>query len=227
MAALLADQIATVLIIDSHPLMRSGLSKLLRDSEHFKPVAEAESGFKGVHLASLFTPDLILLELNLKGGMNGIETIEALRKIGIAGRIIIFADSERPSDIIASIRAGADDYVNKGIEPQDLVMRLQNILSGEAGISLEFRELIDKALRDINFQAFRRIDDLTDRELSILIHLSKGHSNKIISKELQIAENTVKVFVHRLLKKFHFASRVEMAVWALAQKIERSIKDEW
>lgn len=217
MAGLPSDEPATVLVIDDHPLFRKGVLQLLLTTDNLRPVGEAENGLRGVELACALRPDLILLDLYMKGGMDGIETLQALRGQGIDSRIAILTVSDRPADIIAAVRAGADDYVLKDTEPEVLVCRLQNTLFGESEMSDEFTTLIAASLREEHAIKMRNTEGLTEREIAILRHLAIGHSNKLIARHLDIMESTVKVHIHHLLQKLHFRSRVEAAVWALEQ----------
>ncbi len=219
MAASPTLETATVLIIDDHPLFRKGVLRLLMSTDNLQPVGEAENGLQGIELACSLNPDLILLDLHLKGGMDGIETLHSLREKGVSSHIAVLTISDKPADIIAAVRAGADEYVLKDSEPESLLRRLQAMLFSDSQMSEEMMALLAIALREQHEVKDRSAKDLTEREIAILLHLAHGHSNKIIARELDIMESTVKVHVHNLLRKLHFQSRVEAAVWAVEQKL--------
>ena len=208
----------SVLVIDDHPLFRRGVSQLLNLEPGFRLVAEAASGQEGLALAKAHDPDLILLDLNMKG-MSGIDTLKAMRDAEIDARIIIITVSNAAEDLIAAIRAGADGYILKDNDPSDMLALIASAMNGQTAISPELTSLLATALRQESVVENRSHVHLTERELTILRCLAVGKSNKLIARELDIMESTVKVHIRNLLKKLKFRSRVEAAVWAVANQI--------
>lgn len=206
----------TIIIIDDHPLFRRGVSQLIGLDEQLNLVGEASSGEEGIELAKRLDPDLILLDLNMKG-ISGIDTLRALRDGGLEARVVILTVSDNAEDLIAAIRAGADGYLLKDMEPEDLLARIRDALFGRMVIGDSLNGLLAQALRDEAQAANRSVTALTERERAILACLAGGMSNKLIGRELNITEGTVKVHVKNLLKKLNFRSRVEAAVWAVEQ----------
>ena len=208
-----------VLIIDDHPLFRNGLSQLLALSGSFEVIAEAASGQEGIELARSLDPDLILLDLNMKG-MNGLETLRTMRDLEIDARIILITVSDAPEDLIAAIRAGSDGYILKDNDPDDILRLIDSAMHGKNAISPELTSLLATALREETVVEQRSQASLTERETAILKCLAAGMSNKLIARELDIMESTVKVHIRNLLKKLKFRSRVEAAVWAVGNQIQ-------
>lgn len=207
-----------VLVVDDHPLFRRGVCQLLGMKAAFQVVAEAADGAGGLALARDLMPDLILLDLNMRG-MNGIETLKALRDADFDGRIIILTVSNAADDLIAAIRAGADGYVLKDDEPAAMLELIDQAMRGQTAISPELTSLLAAALRQESVVENRAQVHLTERETAILKCLAAGMSNKLIARELEIMESTVKVHIRNLLKKLKFRSRVEAAVWAVANQM--------
>ena len=207
-----------VLIIDDHPLFRRGVSQLLDLEPGFAVIGEASSGQEGLAMARQHEPDLILLDLNMKV-MNGIETLKAMRDADIDARIIVLTVSNAPDDLIGAIRAGADGYILKDNDPADMLGLICNAMRGQTAISPELTTLLASALRQETVVTNRSQASLTERETAILKCLAAGKSNKVIARELDIMESTVKVHIRNLLKKLKFRSRVEAAVWAVAHQI--------
>ncbi|WP_341743309.1 two-component system response regulator NarL [Azonexus hydrophilus] len=207
-----------VLIIDDHPLFRRGVSQLLGLADGFEIVGEAASGQEGIELAKRLDPDLILLDLNMKG-MNGLETLRTMRDLEIDARIILVTVSDAPEDLIAAIRSGADGYILKDNDPDDILKLIDSAMHGKTAISPELTSLLATALREESVVEQRSQASLTERETAILKCLAGGMSNKLIARELDIMESTVKVHIRNLLKKLKFRSRVEAAVWAVANHI--------
>ncbi len=210
---------ARILVIDDHPLFRKGVLELLASTRHLHPVGEAENGDTGIAKALTLTPDLILLDLNMKAGKNGIATLQALRAAGVDCRIIILTVSDDPNDLVAAIRAGADGYLLKDTEPAQVLTHLQNALFGQTVISDTLMGHLALLLRRESATEARSQSELTERESTILGCLAQGLSNKLIARELDIMESTVKVHIRNLLKKLKFHSRVEAAVWAVSNGI--------
>ena len=207
---------ATVLVIDDHPLFRKGVLELLSSTAHLQPVGEADNGDAGIAQALALDPDLILLDLNMKGGKDGITTLQHMRAQGIESRIIILTVSDDSHDLISAIRAGADGYLLKDTEPEDMLRHLEEALFGKTVISEGLTTLLASALRRETLMRSPNPAELTERELTILRYLAQGLSNKLIARELDIMESTVKVHIRNLLKKLKFHSRLEAAVWAVS-----------
>ena len=212
------SSIIKTLVIDDHPLFRKGVIQLLGMDPEFDVVAEASSGDQGVEIAIQNNPDLILLDLNMKG-LNGIETLQLMRDKDIDSRIIILTVSNNPDDLVGAIRAGSDGYILKDTDPEEMIRLIKESMLGKNAISAELSGLLATALRQEAVVINRSQAGLTDRELSILKCLAHGMSNKLIARELDIMDSTVKVHIRNLLKKLKFRSRVEAAVWAVSNNI--------
>jgi two-component system nitrate/nitrite response regulator NarL len=208
---------STVLIVDDHPLFRRGVAQLLAMDPEIQVVGEAADQAGALAMARQHEPDLILLDLNLKGE-SGIDILSALKDEDAARRVVMLTVSDAPDDLMHAIRAGADGYLLKDMEPEDLLARVREALTGTTVISDALAGRLAAALRaeaqDSARKSERDLALLTDREQAVLRCLADGQSNKLIARTLSITEGTVKVHVKHLLKKLNFRSRVEAAVWA-------------
>lgn len=207
------EDVQTLMIVDDHPLFRKGVIQLIQATPEFRYVGEAASGGEGIRQALALHPDMILLDLNMKD-MNGVEVLKAIKDAGLDSRVIMLTVSDQAEDLIAALQAGADGYLLKDMEPEDLMTRLVDAAHGKIAITDRMTQLLAVSLRERARP--RTVDDagLTDQESKILNLLAEGKSNKLIAKELGITEGTVKVHVKHLLKKLNLRSRVEAAVWA-------------
>ncbi|MFO6422377.1 two-component system response regulator NarL [Motilimonas sp. KMU-193] len=205
----------TVMVVDDHPLMRKGIVQLLNLEPEFNVVAEASNGSQALAFAKQYEPELILLDLNMKG-MSGLDTLKALRDEGVDATTVILTVSDAKQDVINLINHGADGYLLKDTEPEDLLNQLQQAASGTQVFSEGIIEYLNCLEEDNDFQA--KLDLLTKRELQILQQIAKGQSNKEVADKLYISEGTVKVHVKSLLKKCEAKSRVEAAVMYLEQQ---------
>lgn len=198
--------VCKVMLVDDHPLMRRGIHQLLSFEPEFEVVAEASNGADAVAKAHELELDLVLLDLNMKG-MSGLDTLKALRADGCEARIVILTVSDSSADIEAIVRSGADGYLLKDTEPDELVELLKQAHQGDKAYSQEVAKYLSE--RSDHEDVF---DSLTDRETQILREVARGFRNKQIADRLFISESTVKVHMKSLLKKLQVPSRTAATV---------------
>ncbi|WP_049723436.1 two-component system response regulator NarL [Gilvimarinus polysaccharolyticus] len=208
---------SSIMLVDDHPLLRKGLQQLIELSDDLVLVAQASSGAEALELGSQLDPDLILLDLNMQG-MDGLETLEKLRTAGVTSRIVMLTVSDSDSDVIGAISRGADGYLLKDMEPEELLTQIERALQGKMVMSEAVTQALATAIRRPQHSHQAKLENLTGRELEILKLIAKGLSNKLIARELDISDGTVKVHVKHLLKKLGLRSRVEAAVWMINQE---------
>ncbi len=208
----------SVVVIDDHPLFRKGVADLIRMEPSLQLVGEAPDGESGVRVALATDPDLILLDLNMKG-WSGLQTLGHLRAADLDARIIVLTVSDSEEDVVAALRAGADGYLLKDMEPEDILASLRRATLGRLVISERLTELLAHALREGPRPQSPDQAGLTPREDEILGLIAKGYSNKLIARELDLTVGTVKVHVKHLLKKLGLKTRVEAAVWAINSQV--------
>ncbi|WP_066015096.1 two-component system response regulator NarL [Endozoicomonas atrinae] len=209
----MSEQTIDILLIDDHPLLRKGLVQLINEEDGLHVIAEAGSGEAGLEAAIKLEPDLILLDLNMKG-MDGLETLKAMRAADVDSKVIVLTVSEHREDVAAMFRAGADGYLLKDMEPEDLLLQIGDAARGKLVVDDRLAEVLASLLRPEQEQE-DRLDLLTFKEREVLHLIAEGMANKMIGRKLSISEGTVKVHVKRLLKKLGVRSRVEAAVWVL------------
>ncbi|MET4694534.1 two-component system response regulator NarL [Endozoicomonas lisbonensis] len=200
-----------VLLIDDHPLLRKGLAQLINDEDGLEVVGEASNGIEGIELADSLAPDLILLDLNMKG-MDGLETLKLMRARNIFIKVVVLTVSEHKEDVAAMFRAGADGYLLKDMEPDDLLDNIARAASGKLAVDDRLAEILASVLRP-QPESNSKLDLLTPKEQEALRFIAEGDTNKVIARKMAISEGTVKVHVKRLLRKLGCRSRVEAAVW--------------
>ncbi len=205
-----------LLVVDDHPLFRRGVRQLIDMVEGFEVVGEAASGREGLEFARHLKPDMILLDLNM-ADMTGLQVLEVLKREGLDARVVMLTVSDQEDDVVAALRAGADGYLLKDMEPEDLVESLRRARRGHMVLSERLTGLLAHALRQEPRPRSTDEAGLTPQERKILDLLAAGKSNKLIARELAIADGTVKVHVKHILKKLNLRSRVEAAVWAVEQ----------
>lgn len=203
-----------ILLVDDPPLMRRGMRDLLAMEDDLQPVGEAGTGEEALRLVDELDPDLILLDLNMPG-MDGLETLQRLREAKVDARIILFTVSDDQSHVLEALRQGADGYLLKDMDPEQLVEQVRAAANGKLALTPELTLILAQAIRERPSNASQNANaSLTKREKDVLRLIAKGLSNKMIARKLGITEGTVKVHVKNLLHSLRLRSRVEAAIWA-------------
>ncbi|SDJ60103.1 two component transcriptional regulator, LuxR family [Ferrimonas sediminum] len=200
----------SVMVVDDHPLLRRGICQLLTLDDRFTLFAEVGSGVDALAAVSDDEPDLILLDLNMKG-MSGLDTLKALRQEQITSHIVILTVSDAAEDVRTLIQSGADGYLLKDSEPEQILDQVELVLNGQQVIT----ERLQAYLLTNDEESNGWWQELTPREQEIARLIAEGMSNKILAEKLFISEGTVKVHVKNLLRKTDCRSRVELAVKVL------------
>ncbi|OZG72349.1 two-component system response regulator NarL [Hahella sp. CCB-MM4] len=208
---------ATVMLVDDHPLFRKGIRQLIELEDELSIVAEAKNGEEALEAARDIEPDLILMDLNMQG-MDGLDTLRMLRASGVDSRVIMLTVSDNEADVVNCFRAGADGYLLKDMEPEDILEKIKQATLGKMAISERLTEILAVALRKPGDRDVDPSASLTSREYEILTRIAEGHSNKVIARDLNISDGTVKVHVKHILKKMGMKSRVEAAVWLVNRR---------
>lgn len=215
---MLPDHLQSLLIVDDHPLFRKGVRYLVNMVAGFTIVGEASCGQEGIDMAKDLAPDMILLDLNMKD-MSGIDVLKVIKASGLDCRVVMLTVSDQTEDLVAALRAGADGYLLKEMEPEDLVDKLAEAAAGHIILTERMINVLAHAMRSDNIQPKTRSEaGLTDQEQRILELVASGKSNKLVARELNIAEGTVKVHVKHLLRKLNLRSRLEVVVWYAEQQ---------
>lgn len=214
------DKPYKVFLIDDHALFRKGVSQMISTDAMFTVVGEASSGPEGLALAPALAPDIVLIDLNMKE-VDGLETLRRFKAGELQARFVVLTVSDAEDDLLEALRAGADGYLLKDMEPEELCTSLKKIMSGMTVIQDRLTEVLKQALQELANKPMQLTPEhvaLTEREQEILQCLADGLSNKAIARRLGISDTTVKVHVKHVLSKLRLTSRLEAAVWAHKQK---------
>jgi len=211
-----------VLIIDDHALFRVGLQGLLE--QRGIEVADAvASGIEGIQRAGELKPDIVLLDLRMPD-MGGLEVLQKLRENDSTIPVVMLTTSNEESDLIKSLRSGAQGYLLKDMEPDELVSALRDIENGKNVVAQDLTDTLARMVQgDTNVvDEEGPFSELTPREMEILCLLAEGQSNKLIARNLGISDGTVKLHVKAILRKLGIHSRVEAAVIAVEQGLRKN-----
>jgi DNA-binding NarL/FixJ family response regulator len=197
-----------VLIVDDHPLVRSALTQLLDGAGEITVVGAAADGEAAVDAALQLTPDVVLMDLEMPG-RDGIEATRALRAADSEARVVVlttFSDRER---ILGALDAGAVGYLLKDAEHEEIIRAVRAAAIGDAPLAPRAaREMLaDRAQPNTG-------PNLSARELEVLRLVARGLPNKLIARELEISEKTVKAHLTNVFAQLGVSDRTQAALWA-------------
>ncbi len=209
----------SLVIVDDHPLFRDGVAAALQNEGDMNVLAQGENAQQALELAKKYLPDIILLDITMPGG--GIQVARAITAACPVTKIIMLTFSEEEDDVLAALKAGARAYVLKGVGSKELKTIIRSVYDGQVYITPTLaagmlRELSSPHAADHHSNP---LDELSERELSILELLASGKSNKAIGKDLGLTEKTIKHYMSNILQKLQVRNRVEAAI--LAQKYKK------
>ena len=206
-----------ILLVDDHTLFREGLESLLSRRD-INVLAAVGSGAEGLRLATELEPDVVLLDMRMPT-MDGIEVLRQLRKNGFTNPVAMLTTSSDERDLVESLRSGAQGYLLKDMEPDQLVVALRDIVAGKTVVAPDLAQVLARVVQGDSIVAEEEspFAKLTPRENEILALLAEGQSNKVIARNLGISDGTVKLHEKSILRKLGIHSRVEAAVIAVEQ----------
>jgi len=218
-----------VLLIDDHTLFRVGLEGLL-ESRGIEIVASVDNGQESIRLVAELKPDVVLLDMRMPG-INGLGVLQMLRQEYDKQPIVMLTTSTEESDLIESLRSGAQGYLLKDMEPDALVIALRDIVEGKTVVAPDLAPVLARAVQGKNEEPKSDIKSpfsgLTPRETEILGLLAEGQSNKTIARNLGISDGTVKLHVKAILRKLDVHSRVEAAVMAVEYGLSKAANKQF
>ena len=197
----------TILIVDDHPVVRAGLASMLGTQESLRVVGAAWNGQEAFALIERHHPQVMLLDLRMPG-MNGIETLQALRSLPNPPRVLVLTNFETDEDVYRAVRAGAQGYLIKSTTQQEMVEAIKTVASGRRYFPAPIASRLAQRMSRSN---------LTAREREILEMMSKGLTNKQIGAALDISANTARNHVNNIIEKLDVADRTEAVTTAIQQ----------
>jgi DNA-binding NarL/FixJ family response regulator len=193
-----------VVLADDHRLVLDAVQRSLEKDEGFQVVATTNSGAEVSDLVARHRPDLVLMDLRMPG-VDGLQALDQIRARDKEVKVVMLSASERPEEIQSALSRGADGFILKSVDPVDLPAALRQVHAGTV-----FRPgMTGNAPASPAQEA-----GLTEREVTLVQALSRGLSNKQISQELWITEQTVKFHLRNIFRKLEVTSRTAAARWA-------------
>ncbi len=213
-----------VVLVDDHHIVRRGLRSFLESYPDFVIVGEVASGEELMQRIETWLPDVVVMDLLLPGGMDGIEAIRRVRNLTPHTQVVALTSTTDNARAVAALQAGAISYVRKGSDPATLLASLRAAAHGQS--------MLDPIVASAVLQEFTRktSNELTARELEVLRQLALGRTNREIAEQLIVGEETVKTHVGNILVKLHLNHRMQAVIYAIKNGLvsldEISIGDE-
>jgi len=215
-----------VLLVDDHTLFRKGLAELLEQSGEIVVAGMSGHGEDALKLIESAEPDVVITDLAMPPH-GGLALLRDIRATGWPGPVLVLTVSDAEDDLASAMSNGAQGYLLKDMEPDELVDAVRRAMRGETvvapAMTLKLVHLLQNGAQPSKADALQQ---LTAREREILEHLARGLSNKAIARELDISYDTVKLHVKHILAKLNLTSRVEAAVFAVKQGNQRSLMQD-
>ena len=215
-----------VLLVEDHKMVRLGLSLVFENCKDIDLTAEAEDGKKGVELALSLNPDVVLMDIGLPE-LDGIQATEIIKKNNPNIKILIFTSRESDDDVFDSLAAGADGYIMKGANEDQLISAIKAVSEGTAWLDPAIARLVLSNVRKQNSpvvesnpngaKTAKNIYGLTDRESQVLALIVEGLNNAQIADKLFITLATAKAHVHSILQKLYVSNRTQATIQAVKE----------
>ncbi len=208
-----------VLLVDDHTLFRKGLAELLEQRGEITVAAIAGNGDDALRQLDATQPDVVITDLNMPP-LGGIALLRQIRARNWLGPVLVLTVSDAEDDLANAMRAGAQGYLLKDMEPDDVVDAVQRAVRGETVVAPSMTLKLVNLLQGGGPAGGKAeaLKQLTARERETLDYLAQGMSNKAIARALDISHDTVKLHVRHILSKLNLTSRVEAAVFAVEHK---------
>jgi NarL family two-component system response regulator LiaR len=213
-----------VLLVDDHKIVRQGVRAYLHTLADITVVAESDSGLAAVKAVEESQPDVVLMDLEMPGELDGIAATRQIRKVRPETQVIVVTSHHQDEYIFPAVRAGAISYLLKDVEPDELASAIRKAAQGEAVLDSRVASRIIQELQGIRKEDVNPFTELSEREFDVLRLIAAGRSNAEIAEALFLGESTIKTHTSNILKKLHLDDRTQAAVYAWQQGIVRREK---
>jgi len=195
-----------IMLVDDHPVVRSGLISVLSTQRDFDVVGEAATGDEAIARASALAPDIVLMDLRMPG-TNGVDASAAILAARPATRVVVLTTYASDGEVLRAVEAGAMGYLLKDIPHEELFRALRAVARGQRYLTPEITERLFAQLKQPAVA-------LTDRELDVLRCVARGEANRDVALSLGIAERTVKAHLVHIFDKLGIENRTAAVVAA-------------
>lgn len=210
----------TVLIVDDHPVVRQGLRTFLGVQDDMEVVGEAGDGEEAVEQVAALAPDVVLLDLKMPR-VDGFAALRRLAERGLAAKVLVLTSMAERANVLPAVRAGADGYLFKDVDPQALAQAIRAVHGGHVLLAPDAAAAVlgatapGRAAGDTEPAGDPALATLTAREREVLAQIALGRGNREIARSLSVSEKTVKTHVSAVLMKLGVQDRTQAALYAV------------
>jgi two-component system, NarL family, response regulator LiaR len=202
-----------IVIVDDHKVVQSGLRSYLESFPDMEVVGAASSGEEVLEKLEGWLPDVVVMDLRMPGGMDGVEATRRVRALSPHTQVVVLTAHTDDARVVGALRAGAIGYVRKDADPEVFLAAVRGAARG--------RSVLDPAVAGSVLQELASgsglTEPLSERETEVLHQLAHGRTNREIAEALHISEDTVKTHVGNILSKLQLAHRTQAVIYALKQ----------
>lgn len=202
-----------VVLVDDHKVVQSGLRSYLESFPDMEVVGAASSGEEALAKLEGWMPDVVVMDLRMPGGMDGVEATRRVRALSAHTQVVVLTAHSDDARVMGALRAGAIGYVRKDADPEIFLATVRGAAQG--------RSVLEQSVAGSVLQELARSGGLTEplseRETEVLRQLAHGRTNREIADALHVSEDTVKTHVGNILSKLQLAHRTQAVVYAFQQ----------
>ena len=217
----MSDDQINVLLVDDHDVVRQGIRTYLEIQPDINVVGEADSGENAVKAAVEHAPDVVLMDLIMPGGIDGVEATRQIKQASPRTQIIVLTSYEQDEHIFPAIRSGALSYLLKSVKAAELADAIRKASNNEAVLHPRVAARVVQEMHGSRLDAVNPFTELSDREMEVLQLVANGMSNNDIAEKLSVTLKTVRSHTSNILSKLHLQDRTQAAVYAWKQGIVR------
>lgn len=207
-----------VMLVDDHDLVRKGIRRLLDDSSGIKVIAEAPDGEQAIRQIRKQKPDVILMDISMPG-IGGLEATRKITQVSPDMKVIVVTIHDDEPFPARLLEAGAAGYITKGCDVDEIIQAIQSVYSGNQYITPVVAQKL--ALSFVNKRGKSLMDELTQREVQVMLMVVKGDSNREISEKLCLSPKTTSTYRGRLFEKLGVGNDVELTRFAIRHGLIR------
>ncbi len=215
-----------VILVEDHTMVRLGLSLVFENCKDIDLIADADNGKKGVELALKLNPNVVLMDIGLPD-IDGIQATSLIKKSNPNIKVLIFTSRESENDVFDSLSAGADGYIMKGANEDQMISAIKAVAEGTAWLDPAIARLVLSNVKkqtsissETNASSNKNAKNtygLTEREIEVLALIVEGLNNAQIAKKLVITLSTAKAHVHSILQKLYVTNRTQATIQAVKE----------
>jgi two-component system, NarL family, nitrate/nitrite response regulator NarL len=207
----------SIVLADDHPVVLQGMASILRSQPDINVVALCEDGIAAAKAIRLFVPDIAVLDISMPG-LNGLDVLSGITSDGLATKVIFLSATATDGQILTAITRGAKGIMLKDIAPESLANCVRQVAKGRQWFPADVVDAAMEREMGRRVQSKQLVQTLTPRERQVVVSLCEGNSNKMIARQLNLTEGTVKVHLSNIYNKLGVANRTALTALTIVHR---------